>query len=475
MALGLAITFGLMGIINMAHGEMIAVGAYTCYVVQNVFGTGFGFSITLPFSCTARPMSFGLHLPGLNASGWVYESYFLLALPLSFRVAAPGGSDHRTQRHPLSLSPSVGIAAGDVGDFARDAAMFSDGLWGEQCSGQFAVMAAGPFLRRTMCSFGYNRVFVIAFACLIVVGTWLLAHQNALSVFSIRAVMQNRGMAACMGVRTAPCQHADFRLRLGLAGLAGAFLSQIGNVGPSLGQTYIVDSFMTVVVGGVGSIVGTIWSALGIGTADQVLQQVTGSPVTGKIVVLARHHCFPPMETRRLVCHPQPESGLMTPRTTLPPVPALDLRTGRKTTEVQSPKGSNSSAQGNALGNDVQSGIQSPERAKHYGRLTPAGSVALSGLEMILYAEHPGRCPGLTSGCAFGAVNAINPHYLPGRYSAIEEFFAGNRQAKAPSRPAAFGVRFQREMLNGRPRPGAPLRCAPFYYGLVLRTGILQA
>jgi urea transport system permease protein len=93
-------------------------------------------------------------------------------------------------------------------------------------------------------------------------------------------------MAACIGVRTNRVNMLTFALGSGLAGLAGAFLSQIGNVGPSLGQSYIVDSFMTVVVGGVGSIVGTVCSAIGIGTADQILQQVTGSPVTGKIVVL---------------------------------------------------------------------------------------------------------------------------------------------------------------------------------------------
>ena len=96
----------------------------------------------------------------------------------------------------------------------------------------------------------------------------------------------------------------------GLAGLAGAFLSQIGNVGPSLGQNYIVDSFMTVVVGGVGSIIGTVCSALGIGTADQVLQQLLGSPVSGKIIVLVGDHPVPAMEARRLVRHPQPQPGL---------------------------------------------------------------------------------------------------------------------------------------------------------------------
>jgi len=133
--------------------------------------------------------------------------------------------------------------------------------------------------------FGYNRVFVIGFAVLIVIGTWLLLTRTSLGLL-VRAAMQNRNMAACMGVRTGRVNLLTFAFGSGLAGLAGAFLSQIGNVGPSLGQSYIVDSFMTVVVGGVGSIVGTVCSAIGIGTLDQVLQQVLGSPVLGKIIVL---------------------------------------------------------------------------------------------------------------------------------------------------------------------------------------------
>jgi urea transport system permease protein len=284
VALGLAITFGLMGIINMAHGEMIAVGAYTCYVVQNLFGSGFGFSVTLPFHFGAQPISFGLHLPGMNASGWAYESYFLLALPLSFVTAAIAGlMIERTvirflYRRPLeSLLATWGISL--VMQqlfrmvFGANNVQVNSPSW---LLGHFSVDDV---------VFGYNRVFVIALAFAIVVGTWLLLTKTSLGLL-IRAVMQNRGMAACMGVRTTQVNMLTFAFGSGLAGLAGAFLSQIGNVGPSLGQSYIVDSFMTVVVGGVGSIVGTVWSAVGIGTADQVLQQVTGSPVTGKIVVL---------------------------------------------------------------------------------------------------------------------------------------------------------------------------------------------
>jgi urea transport system permease protein len=126
---------------------------------------------------------------------------------------------------------------------------------------------------------------VIGFAVLIIVATWLVLNRTSLGLL-IRSVMQNRNMAACMGVRTERVNMLTFAFGCGLAGLAGAFLSQITNVGPSLGQNYIVDAFMTVVVGGVGNILGTVVSALGIGMADQTLQQYLGNPVIGKILVL---------------------------------------------------------------------------------------------------------------------------------------------------------------------------------------------
>ncbi len=284
VALGLSITFGLMGIINMAHGEMIAIGAYTSYVVQNIFGTGFSFSVNLPFHFFGHPLGFGLSIPGMNATGWFYESYFLFVLPLSFIMAALAGLVlERTvirflYRRPLeSLLATWGVSL--VMQqlfrmvFGANNVQVNSPRW---LLGHFDINDV---------SFGYNRVFVIIFAVIIVVGTWLLLTRTPLGLL-IRAVMQNRDMASCIGVRTARVNMMTFAFGSGLAGLAGAFLSQIGNVGPSLGQSYIVDSFMTVVVGGVGSIVGTVYSAVGIGTSDQVLQQVTGSPVTGKIVVL---------------------------------------------------------------------------------------------------------------------------------------------------------------------------------------------
>jgi urea transport system permease protein len=284
VTLGLAVTFGLMGIINMAHGEMIAVGAYTAYVVQNVFGSGFSFFITLPFGFGGKALSFGFGIPGLNATGLLYQSYFLFAIPLSFLTAALAGLVvERTiiqflYRRPLeSLLATWGVSLvmqqGFRMVFGANNVQVNSPTW---LLGHFAVDDV---------LFGYNRVFVIGFAILIVLGTWLLLTKTPLGLL-IRAVMQNREMASCMGVRTTRVNMMTFAFGSGLAGLAGAFLSQIGNVGPSLGQSYIIDSFMVVVVGGVGSIVGTVCSAVGIGTADQVLQQVLGSPVLGKIIVL---------------------------------------------------------------------------------------------------------------------------------------------------------------------------------------------
>ncbi|HEX7654369.1 MAG TPA: urea ABC transporter permease subunit UrtB, partial [Verrucomicrobiae bacterium] len=284
VTLGLAITFGLMGVINMAHGEMIAIGAYTTYVVQNIFGAGFAFSINLPFSWFGHPLHVGLHLPGLNASGGWYATYFLFALPLSFLTAALAGLalERLVIRHLYRRPLESLLATWGVSLVMQQLFRMVFGANNVQVSSPDWLQ--GHFTLNDVL-LGYNRVFVIGFAVLIVVGTWLLLSRTPLGLL-IRAVMQNRDMASCMGVRTARVNMMTFAFGSGLAGLAGAFLSQIGNVGPSLGQSYIVDSFMTVVVGGVGSIVGTVYSAIGIGTADQILQQLTGSPVTGKIVVL---------------------------------------------------------------------------------------------------------------------------------------------------------------------------------------------
>ncbi len=269
VALGLAITFGLMGVINMAHGEMIAVGAYTTYLVQNVFGPG----VTIPF------FGLSLHLPGLNLSGGAYNAYFLVSLPLSFLAAAIVG---------------IGLERSIIQFLYRRPLESLLATWGVSLVLQqvFRLMFGANNVQVSSPSYlsgnwtvsdvilGWNRVFVIGFAVLIVIGIWLVLNRTSLGLL-MRAVMQNRRMASCMGVRTERVNMMTFGLGSGLAGLAGAFLSQIGNVGPSLGQGYIVDSFMVVVVGGVGNVAGTVISAAGIGGIDQVLQQYLPSWAPG--------------------------------------------------------------------------------------------------------------------------------------------------------------------------------------------------
>ncbi|MDP4623649.1 MAG: urea ABC transporter permease subunit UrtB [Akkermansiaceae bacterium] len=275
VAIGLAITFGLMGIINMAHGEFIAVGAYTAYMVQNIFGTGIKLS----------PFGQSITIPGFGFGEFGMSLYFAVAIPLSFIVAALVGLLLERSviqflyRRPLeSLLATWGVSL--VMQqlfrliFGPNNVQVSSPVW---LSGNWTVNDV---------VFGWNRLFVIGFAILIIVATWLVLNKTSLGLL-IRSVMQNRNMAACMGVRTERVNMMTFAFGCGLAGLAGAFLSQISNVGPSLGQNYIVDAFMTVVVGGVGNILGTVVSALGIGMADQGLQQYLGNPVIGKILVLA--------------------------------------------------------------------------------------------------------------------------------------------------------------------------------------------
>jgi len=276
VALGLAITFGLMGVINMAHGEIMVVGGYATYLTQCVFSNG----------VSLAPFGLAVHIPGFGfdpASG-LYQSYFLFALPAAFISAALVGLLLERSviqflyRRPLeSLLATWGVSLVLQQVFRlvfgpANAPVYSP-AW---LLGSFSV---GDVMMN------YNRVFVIGFAIVIVVGTALLLAKTPLGLL-IRAVMQDRNMASCMGVSTEKVNMLTFAFGCGLAGLAGAFLSQIGNIGPSTGQTYIVDSFMVVVVGGVGNLIGTVISALGIGTTDQILQTMLRNPVIGKVLVL---------------------------------------------------------------------------------------------------------------------------------------------------------------------------------------------
>ncbi len=259
VALGLAITFGLMGVINMAHGEMIAVGAYATYLTEKWFTAWFG------------------------KEGFGFEVYFIVAIPFAFLSAALFGAllergiIQFLYKRPLeSLLATWGVSL-----IIQQGFRLIFGASNRQVNSPAWMMGSFEVSDVTL---GYNRLFVILFAILIVFGTWLLMTKTPVGL-CIRSVMQNPQMAACMGIRTSRVRMLTFAFGSGLAGLAGAFLSQIGNVGPALGQSYIVDSFMVVVAGGAGNLIGTVVSALTIGVFDQVLQPFVG-PVMGKVTVL---------------------------------------------------------------------------------------------------------------------------------------------------------------------------------------------
>ncbi len=259
VAIGLAITFGLMGVINMAHGEFITIGGYTCYLVQTWFISRYG------------------------SSGAGFDNYFLVSLPLCFLAAALVGwcIEWGIVRHLYSRPLESLLATWGLSMILQQSFRLKFGAANVQVSSPTWLAGNYEWMGVT---FAWNRIFVIGFALVILFGTLLVMAKTPVGL-QLRAVMQNRRMAASLGIRTARMNGFTFAFGSGLAGLAGAFLSQLGNVGPSMGQSYIVDSFMIVTVGGVGNIVGASLSALGIGSVDQMLQPLLG-PVMGKITTL---------------------------------------------------------------------------------------------------------------------------------------------------------------------------------------------
>jgi urea transport system permease protein len=256
-ALGLAITFGLMRVINMAHGEMLMIGAYTTYVVQNFFQK---------------------NLP--NQFDW----YIVAAVPAAFVVCfAVGAVMERTviqflYGRPLeTLLATWGISLGLIQTvrviFGAQNVTVANPSW---LSGGYELL---PGVVLT-----YSRLAVIVFAVVVVAFVWLWMNKTPVGL-RVRAVTQNREMAAAMGIATRKVDLGTFGLGSGLAGLGGVALSQLGNVGPELGQGYIVDSFMVVVLGGVGKIVGTIVGAMGLGIVNKLLEPLAGA-VLGKIIIL---------------------------------------------------------------------------------------------------------------------------------------------------------------------------------------------
>lgn len=252
-AVGLAITFGVMGVINMAHGEMLMLGAYTTYIVQQLMPNSIAYSllVSIPaaFLFTA--------LVGIGIERGIIR--FLYGRPLETLLATFGISLILQQAVRTIISP-------------QNRAVSTP----EWMSGSLEI---NPALSLT-----YNRLYIIIFALLVLAGLMLLLRKTNFGL-QIRAVTQNRSMAKAMGIRTDWIDAFTFGLGSGIAGMAGVALSQLTNVGPNLGQAYIIDSFMVVVFGGVGNLWGTLFGAMTLGIANKYLEPFTGA-VIAKILVL---------------------------------------------------------------------------------------------------------------------------------------------------------------------------------------------
>ncbi|WP_332845931.1 urea ABC transporter permease subunit UrtB [Pseudomonas lactucae] len=257
-ALGLAITFGLLGVINMAHGEMLMLGAYSTYVVQLLMQR---------------------YVPA------TIEFYPLIALPVAFFVtAAIGMALERTViRHLYGRPLETLLATWGISLMLIQLVRLVFGAQNVEVANPQWLSGGIQVLPNLVLP--YNRIVIIAFALFVVVLTWLLLNKTRLGL-NVRAVTQNRNMAACCGVPTGRVDMLAFGLGSGIAGLGGVALSQIGNVGPDLGQSYIIDSFLVVVLGGVGQLAGSVTAAFGLGIANKILEPQIGA-VLGKILILA--------------------------------------------------------------------------------------------------------------------------------------------------------------------------------------------
>ncbi len=254
-ALGLAITYGLMGVINMAHGELIMIGAYTTYVVQNFFkGTG------------------------------VFDYYLVAAVPASFLVAALVGMalERSVIRWLYGRPLETLLATWGISLVLIQAVRTIFGAQNVQVENP-AFMSGGIQVLSNVV-LPWSRIWIVVFAAGVLAAMWALLSRTRLGLY-IRGVTQNRDMAACVGVPTARIDTWAFGLGSGIAGLAGCALSQLGNVGPDLGQGYIVDSFLVVVFGGVGQLAGTVYAALTLGFANKLLESWSGA-VLAKIALL---------------------------------------------------------------------------------------------------------------------------------------------------------------------------------------------
>ena len=255
IATGLAITFGVMGVINMAHGELIMIGAYTAYVVQLLMPNSLEYSILV-----AIPMAFLV----AGAVGVLIERCvirFLHGRPLETLLATFGIS--------LILQQTVRSI------FSPLNRQVSSPSW---LSGSLDI---NPIFSLT-----YNRLYILLFALLVFFGLQLVLKKTSLGL-NVRAVSQNRDMAKAIGIRTEWVDAMTFGLGSGIAGIAGVALSQLTNVGPNLGQTYIIDSFMVVVFGGVGNLWGTLVGGFSLGVLNKFFEPVTGAVLANIIILIS--------------------------------------------------------------------------------------------------------------------------------------------------------------------------------------------
>ncbi|RXT00107.1 urea ABC transporter permease subunit UrtB [Acinetobacter junii] len=256
-ALGLAITYGLLGVINMAHGELIMIGAYTTYVIQSFFKT---------------------HFAGL------VDWYLLAAIPAAFLVSALIGMlIERTVIRPLyGRQLETLLATFGVSLILMQSVRMIFGAQNVEVS-NVAWLSGGIALTPSL-MLPYNRIAIIGFTVAVLLLLVYLLNKTRFGLF-VRAVTQNRQMARAVGIRSARIDMLAFGLGSGLAGLAGCALAQLGNVGPDLGQNYIIDAFLVVVVGGVGQVWGAVLAALGLGISGTVLEIGLGA-VLAKIILL---------------------------------------------------------------------------------------------------------------------------------------------------------------------------------------------
>ena len=257
-AIGLAITFGVMGVINMAHGEMIMLGAYTAFVCQQLFRS---------------------FLP----AGWI-DAYLLVAVPVAFLFAGGVGVvlERSVIRFLYGRPLETLLATWGVSLILQQAVRSIFGSPNKEVSNPSWM--TGGFDPIGGFTVTWSRLYIIIF-CFIVLGVLALVLNRTSFGLHMRAVTQNRPMASVMGIRTARVDALTFGLGSGIAGMAGVALTQVGNVSPNLGTIYIVDSFLVVVFGGVGSLMGTLVGALSLGIVNKFLEPVAGA-ILGKIVVL---------------------------------------------------------------------------------------------------------------------------------------------------------------------------------------------